>query len=50
MTKDIERIQSEIIEKSFEIAKKIISGKDIELRKSSSGVVIIEIDKKVIFK
>mgnify|MGYP006354175649 CR=1 FL=1 len=48
MTKD--QIAGKIIENAHRMADQITRGKDIEIRKSPSGVVIIEIDKKVIFK
>ena len=48
MTKD--QIAGKIIENAHRMAEQIKRGKDIEIRKSPSGVVIIEIDKKVIFK
>lgn len=44
----IDHIQSDIIEKSAEMAKVIAKGKDVELRKSASGVSVAEISKKVV--
>lgn len=41
-------IQKKIVEKSGTIAKAICKGKDVELRKSASGVSVAEISKKVV--
>lgn len=37
---DIKKIQTEIIERSEEIAKAIASGKDIYITKSPNGIVV----------
>lgn len=41
-------IQKKIVEQSGMIAKAICKGKDVELRKSASGVSVAEISKKVV--
>lgn len=41
-------IQKKIVEQSGTIAKAICKGKDVELRKSSSGVSVAEVSKKVV--
>ena len=41
-------IKLKIIEKAETIAKAICRGKDVELRKSASGVSVAEISKKVV--
>ena len=41
-------IQRKIVEQSGTIAKAICKGKDVELRKSASGVSVAEISKKVV--
>lgn len=41
-------IQKKIIEQSGTIAKAICKGKDVELRKSASGVSVAEVSKKVV--
>lgn len=43
-------IQRKIVEQSGTIAKSICKGKDVELRKSASGVSVAEISKKVVAK
>lgn len=43
-----QQIELAIIKKSKEMAKILYKGKDIELRKSASGVSIAEVVKKVI--
>ena len=43
-----QQIELAIIKKSKEMAKILHRGKDIELRKSASGVSIAEVVKKVI--
>lgn len=43
-------IQRKIVEQSGTIAKAICRGKDVELRKSASGVSVAEISKKVVAK
>ena len=43
-------IQKKIVEQSGAIAKAICRGKDVELRKSASGVSVAEISKKVVFR
>lgn len=41
-------ISTKIIEQAETIAKAICRGKDVEIRKSASGVSIAEISKKVV--
>ena len=41
-------IQNQIVQQSGTIAKAICKGKDVELRKSASGVSVAEISKKVV--
>lgn len=41
-------IKEKIIERAEQISKILKKGKDCELRKSPDGVVVIEVDKKVI--
>lgn len=41
-------IQKKIVEQSWTIAKAICKGKDVELRKSASGVSVAEVSKKVV--
>jgi len=41
-------IKLKIIEQAETIAKAICRGKDVELRKSASGVSVAEISKKVV--
>ena len=41
-------IKMKIIEQAETIAKAICRGKDVELRKSASGVSVAEISKKVV--
>lgn len=41
-------IQKKIVEQSGTIAKAICKGKDVELRRSASGVSVAEISKKVV--
>ena len=41
-------IQKKIMEQSETIAKAICKGKDVELRKSASGVSVAEVSKKVV--
>jgi len=41
-------IQKKIVEQSGTIAKAICEGKDVELRKSASGVSVAEVSKKVV--
>ncbi len=43
-------IQKKIVEQSGTIAKSICKGRDVELRKSASGVSVAEISKKVVAK
>ncbi len=43
-------IQRKIVEQSGTIAKAICKGRDVELRKSASGVSVAEISKKVVAK
>ena len=41
-------IKLKIIEQAETIAKAICKGKDVELRKSASGVSVCEVSKKVV--
>ena len=41
-------IKLKIIEQAETIAKAICSGKDVELRKSASGVSVCEVSKRVV--
>lgn len=41
-------IQKKIVEQSGTIAKSICKGKDVELRKSASGVSVAEVSKRVV--
>ena len=41
-------IKLKIIEKAEIIAKALCKGKDVELRKSASGVSVAEVSKKVV--
>ncbi len=43
-------IQRKIVEQSGTIAKAICRGKDVELRKSASGVSVAEVSKRVVAK
>lgn len=43
-------IQKKIMDQSGTIAKAICKGRDVELRKSASGVSVAEISKKVVAK
>lgn len=43
-------IQRKIVEQSGTIAKAICKGKDVELRKSASGVSVAEVSKRVVAK
>lgn len=43
-------IQKKIVEQSGTIAKAIYEGKDVELRKSASGVSVAEVSKRVVAK
>ena len=43
-------IQKKIVEQSGTIAKAICRGKDVELRKSASGVSVAEVSKRVVAK
>lgn len=42
------KVKQEIIDKIDAIAKAICKGKDVELRKSASGVSVCEVSKKVV--
>lgn len=48
MTDD--RIKLQLIEKADLIVKALKSGKDIEIRKSSTGITIAEVKKSVIYR
>ena len=43
-------IQKKIVEQSGTIAKAILKGKDVELRRSANGVSVAEISKKVVLR
>ena len=43
-------IQKKIVEQSGTIAKAILKGKDVELRRSTSGVSVAEVSKRVVAK
>lgn len=43
-------IQRKIVEQSGTIAKAICKGKDVELRRSTSGVSVAEVSKRVVAK
>lgn len=43
-----QQIKQKIIEKADVIAKAICKGKDVEIRKSASGISVAEISKKVV--
>lgn len=47
---DIDKIQQDIIKKSDVIAKSIKSGKDVEIRKTTSGISVAEVSKKVVVR
>lgn len=47
---DKQELEKHICEKSAQIAKIILRGKDCEIRKSKDGISIAEISKKVINK
>lgn len=42
------KVKQEIIEKIDVIAKAILHGKDVELRKTASGVSVCEVSKKIV--
>lgn len=46
MTK--EKLEIEIIDKAKIIASALIKGKDVEIRKSSTGITVAEVKKNVI--
>lgn len=43
-------IKLKVIEQSATIAKAISKGKDVEIRKSASGISVAEVSKKVVAK
>ena len=43
-------LRLKVIEQAETIAKAIIRGKDVELRKSASGISVCEVSKKVVSK
>lgn len=43
-------LQQKIIEQSGTIANAIAKGRDVEIRKSASGISIAEVQKKVVAK
>ena len=44
----IDPIQSDIIDKSAEMAKVIAKGKDVEIKTSNGGLKVLAVDKKVV--
>ena len=42
------KVKQEIIDKIDAIAKAILHGKDVELRKTASGVSVTEVSKKIV--
>lgn len=47
MTQTEEKIKQSIIERAEQMAKALAHGKDLEVRKSVSGVSVAEITKKI---
>lgn len=45
---DKEKIQEDIIKKADIIAKAILGGKDVEIRKTSTGISVAEVSKRVV--
>ena len=45
---DLKTIQQQVIDKSEQIAEILRKGKDCELRKTATGIAIIEVSKKTI--
>lgn len=45
-----DKIKAQLIDKSDLIVKALKSGKDIEIRKSSTGITIAEVKKNVIHR
>ncbi len=45
-----DKLRLDIISKAEIIAKSLDKGKDVELRKSSNGVSVAEVNKKVVVK
>lgn len=45
-----DKIKLAIIENAETMAKSLSRGKDLEIRKSSSGVSVAEVDKKVVVR
>lgn len=45
-----DKIKLSIIQNAETMAKSLSKGKDIEIRKSSNGVSIAEVDKKVVVR
>lgn len=45
-----DKIKMAIIENAETMAKALSRGKDLEIRKSSSGVSVAEVDKKVVVR
>ena len=45
-----EKLKADIIMKAEIIANALTKGKDVELRKSSNGVSVAEVSKKVVVK
>lgn len=47
---DVNKIKLAIIENAETMAKSLSRGKDLEIRKSSNGVTVAEVDKKVVVR
>lgn len=45
-----ENIKLAIMKSSSQIAKALLKGKDVEIRKSANGITVAEISKKVVVK
>ena len=43
-----EKVKKEIVDKIDAIAKAILHGKDVELRKTANGISVTEISKKLV--
>lgn len=46
----VENIKTALIGNAEQIAKALIKGKDVEIRKSSKGITVAEVSKKVIVR
>lgn len=47
---DVKKTRMDIIDKAEEIAKIIVKGKDVELRKSPNGISVCEVSKRVVLR